>query len=270
MTSRTKGRNLQFSVARRLVIDYLWASAGMARVSVTRSVKLSDVMSVRRLHAEPPSLTAIFVKAFALVAVETPELRRVYMKWPWPHLHEYADNTVNIAHEVQIMGDTALLPLRLRQPELLSLRLLSECIRQAADEPIEASRFYRYLFAYARYPVVLRRPIAALCLNVPRLRRYIFGTYSISSVSRWQGELGQTIAPVACLLSYGPIDSSGHVRVRLNFDHRIFDGAFAARVLTRLDQVLNSSLLQELRDLGVTGDGPVIDNVRTDRAVVPR
>jgi pyruvate/2-oxoglutarate dehydrogenase complex dihydrolipoamide acyltransferase (E2) component len=38
----------------------------------------------------------------------------------------------------------------------------------------------------------------------------------------------------------------------LNFDHRIFDGAFAARALTRLDQVLNSSLLQELRNLGVT------------------
>ncbi len=257
MTSRAKGRNLQFSVARRLIIDYVWASADMARVNVTRRVKLSDLISVRRVLADPPSLTAIFVKAFALVAVETPELRRVYMKWPWPHLHEYADNTVNIAHEVQIMGDIGILPLRLRQPELLSVRLLSKHIRQATDEPIEESRFYRSLFAYARCPVFLRRPIAVLCLNVPRMRRYIFGTYSISSVSRWQGELGQTIAPVACLLSYGPIDSSGHVRVRLNFDHRIFDGAFAARVLTRLEQVLNSSLLQELRDLASRATAPL-------------
>ena len=139
MTSRAKGRNLQFSVARRLIIDYVWASADMARVNVTRRVKLSDLISVRRVLADPPSLTAIFVKAFALVAVETPELRRVYMKWPWPHLHEYADNTVNIAHEVQIMGDIGILPLRLRQPELLSVRLLSKHIRQATDEPIEES-----------------------------------------------------------------------------------------------------------------------------------
>ena len=252
MTSRAKDRNLRVSVARRLMIDLMWASAGMARVNVTRLVKLSDVMSARRVLADPPSLTAIFVKAFALVAVEMPELRRVYMKWPWPHLHEYADNTVCIPHEAQIMGDIGLLPLRLRQPDLLSLRLLSERIRRAADEPIEASRFNRSLLAFARWPVFVRRPISALCLNVPRLRRYIIGTYSISSVSQWQGELGQAIAPVACLLSYGPTDSSGYVRVRLNFDHRIFDGAFAARALTRLDQVLNSSLLQELRNLGVT------------------
>jgi hypothetical protein len=37
--------------------------------------------------------------------------------------------------------------------------------------------------------------------------------------------------------------------VRLNFDHRIFDGALAARVLVRLEQVLNSSILDELRGL---------------------
>ena len=129
MTSRAKDRNLRVSVARRLMIDLMWASAGMARVNVTRLVKLSDVMSARRVLADPPSLTAIFVKAFALVAVEMPELRRVYMKWPWPHLHEYADNTVSIPHEAQIMGDIGLLPLRLRQPDLLSLRLLTPKVR---------------------------------------------------------------------------------------------------------------------------------------------
>jgi hypothetical protein len=45
------------------------------------------------------------------------------------------------------------------------------------------------------------------------------------------------------------MDSEGKLMVRLNFDHRIFDGALAARVLIRLEQVLNSSILDELRGL---------------------
>jgi hypothetical protein len=51
------------------------------------------------------------------------------------------------------------------------------------------------------------------------------------------------------LLSYGPADLNGNVNVRLNFDHRVFDGALAGRVLTRLEEVLNSSILEELRAL---------------------
>jgi pyruvate/2-oxoglutarate dehydrogenase complex dihydrolipoamide acyltransferase (E2) component len=46
-----------------------------------------------------------------------------------------------------------------------------------------------------------------------------------------------------------PADVDGNIVVRLTFDHRIFDGALAGRALSRLDQVLNSSVLEELRAL---------------------
>jgi hypothetical protein len=45
--------------------------------------------------------------------------------------------------------------------------------------------------------------------------------------------------------------------VRLSFDHRIFDGAFAGRVLTRLDEVLNSSIVEELNQLARLEAGAV-------------
>ena len=77
---------------------------------------LADVMAVRSKLRDPPSLTAIFVKAFAVVAAEVPELRRAYIKWPWPHLYEYADSTVSVLQERQIMGDIGVLPIRCRKP----------------------------------------------------------------------------------------------------------------------------------------------------------
>lgn len=57
-------------------------------------------------------------------------------------------------------------------------------------------------------------------------------------------------------MSYGPADSQGNVDVRLSFDHRIFDGALAGRILSRLDQVLNASILNELRELAKLDTAP--------------
>jgi hypothetical protein len=70
VTSPAKGGRIRLSVARRLAADYMWAASGIARVDVRRRVTLADVMAVRSKLRDPPSLTAIFVKAFAVVAAE--------------------------------------------------------------------------------------------------------------------------------------------------------------------------------------------------------
>ena len=126
--------------------------------------------------------------------------------------------------------------------------MLNQLIREAADSPIEEIRFYRTVLRIARLPLLFRRLIWGFSLNHPKARRYAFGTYAVSSVARWQTELGTTRSPLPCLLSYGPADADGNVDLRLNIDHRIFDGALAARVLCRLEEVLNSSILDELRE----------------------
>ena len=231
-----------------MIVDLLWAAGSMARVSVTRPVSFRDLMTARAELRSAPSWTAIFVKGFALVAAEMPELRRVYMRLPWPYLYEYAESTVGIAHERWFMGDLGLLPLRFHKPDAVQIKELSEMIRRAAAAPLEESRFHRKLVAVARLPSLARRLIFGACLNVPRLRREI-GTYGVSSAARWRTDLGTSLTPQPCLLSYGPADADGNVVVRLTFDHRVFDGAVGGRALARLDEILNSSILQELRDL---------------------
>jgi hypothetical protein len=248
MSTHRKGRRITLSVARRMVADYVWMASGVARVDVTRRVALHELIVVRSRLREPPSWTAMFVQAFAIVAQEIPELRRSYMKWPWPHLYEYADSTAVVMHEREIMGDIGILPLRFHQPNSTPLKELSEMIRAAAGAAIADTTFHRKLIAVARLPLVVRRLVWGVSWNIPQLRKEI-GTYAVSSVARSQTELGTTRSPQSCLLSYGPTDANGSVNVRLNFDHRVFDGALAGRVLTRLEEVLNSSILEELRGL---------------------
>jgi len=269
----SKGRRIPLSIARRLLADYMWAASAIARVDVRRRVAFRDLIAARAAIGDAaPSWTAIFVKAFALVAAEFPELRRVYMSWPWPHFYQYDASTVSILQERQILGDTGILPLRFYQPDAVPLVELDTMIRRAAAAPIEASRFHRKLIALARLPLLLRRLIWTLLWNVPRLRREI-GTSAVSSAARWQTDLGTTRSPLPSLLSYGPADANGNVDVRLSFDHRILDGALAGRALTRLDEILNSTILKELHEL--KGDtaaamAPSDDDVYVARAGVGR
>jgi hypothetical protein len=254
----SKGRRIRLTVARRLVADYMWAASAIARVDVRRRVAFRDVIAARAaIGANAPSWTAIFVKAFATVAAEFPELRRVYMSLPWPHFYQYDESTVSILQERQIFGDTGILPLRFYQPDAIALAELDGMIRREAAAPVEASRFHRKLIRFARLPLLVRRLIWSLFWNVPRLRREI-GTCGVSSAARWQTDLGTTRSPLASLLSYGPADADGNVDVRLSFDHRILDGALAGRALERLDQVLNSLILEELKHLARAPAGSIV------------
>jgi hypothetical protein len=48
-------------------------------------------------------------------------------------------------------------------------------------------------------------------------------------------------------LNYGVIDGEGKVTVRVIYDHRVVNGATVARALARLEEILNTSLVEEIR-----------------------
>ncbi|MDP2296757.1 MAG: 2-oxo acid dehydrogenase subunit E2, partial [Pseudolabrys sp.] len=45
------------------------------------------------------------------------------------------------------------------------------------------------------------------------------------------------------------IDRDGNVNVRIIYDHRVLDGATVARALARLEEILNTEIVSELRSL---------------------
>ena len=57
------------------------------------------------------------------------------------------------------------------------------------------------------------------------------------------------ISPLTTTLTYGPIDpATGRVVVKLIYDHRVLDGAYIARRLRDIEEVLNGPILDELLD----------------------
>jgi predicted component of type VI protein secretion system len=86
-------------------------------------------------------------------------------------------------------------------------------------------------------------------LNIGTQRSNFFGTFALSVYSALGAESLHPLAPLTTVLNYGVIDSDGDVNVRIIYDHRVMDGATVARVLARLEQILNTSILDEIGSL---------------------
>ena len=79
-------------------------------------MSLQPVVSARAACDDRPRWTAIFVKAYALVASEFPELRRAYVKIPWPSLYEYPLSNASIIIERDYEGEASLFSILIKDP----------------------------------------------------------------------------------------------------------------------------------------------------------
>jgi hypothetical protein len=233
-----------------MVVDLLHFARAIPTVPVQRRMQLAPLIAARAGSADKPRWTAIFAKAYALVAAEYPVLRRAYVKLPWPQLYEYPTSTATIMFEREYEGEPSLFSYRLRDPTRFSLKALSDRLGTIAAKPVDEVPDFRRNLAISSLPRPLRRLIWWLGLNIGRQRGNYFGTFGVSVYSALKAESLHPLAPVTTVLNYGVFADDGSVDVRIIYDHRVMDGATVARVLARLEEVLTGPMLEEIRGAG--------------------
>ncbi len=244
-----RGQTIRLSKPRRMVIDLLYFAKALPTVPVQRRMGLLSVVAARAACLNRPQWTAIFAKAYALVAQEFPELRRAYVKFPWPHLYEYPVSTASIIFERDYRGEPSLFSLLVKDPTELSLDNLRQLISHGETAPIDDVKDYRRSLRIAGLPRPVRRLLWWLGLNISRQRGNYFGTFGLSVYSVLNADSLHPLSPLTTLLNYGFIASNGNVDVRIIYDHRVMDGANVARALARLEEILNGPIAEELRSL---------------------
>lgn len=245
------GRSIPLSRPRRLVNDLLYFAASVPSVPVQRLMELRGLVEARAALTDRPSWTAIFAKAFGMVAAEVPALRRTYSKFPWPHLHEYPTSIASVAFERECDGEPAVLMARVKNPGRMRLDKLSRRLRRFATDPIERVPDFRKALRLAGMPRPIRRLVWWLGLNSPIRATNYFGTFGVTVYSALGSESLHPISPLTTTLNYGVIDAVGGVTVRVVYDHRVLDGATIARALARLEAVLTGPIVEELRAMAV-------------------
>jgi hypothetical protein len=231
-------RWIRMSLPRRIIADLSHFANRTPNGVIKATVNVAALAAARQESAVRIAWPVLFLKAFALTAREVPELRRAYCKFPWPHFYEHPFTVASLVIERPHEGESALLLARVKQPDLMPLQELDALIRRLKEAPADEVRDFRRTLRIARLPLLLRRLIWWLGLNIGRQRASHFGTAAMSVLGGQGVEVVFAVSPWSLLLSYGPIAASGDVTVTISFDHRVMDGAVIARAIAGLETQL--------------------------------
>ncbi|QRM57209.1 hypothetical protein [Sinorhizobium sp. BG8] len=244
-----RGRTLKISAPRRLVCDLMRFSVGIPRITVQRQMNLAPLLEARMEQPIRLSWTVLFLKGYGLLAQEVPELRRAYLKFPWPRIYEYPMSVASVAHEREFDGERVVLLGTIRGPERREIVDLQAMMETARTQPVLGIKEFRRALKFARLPAPMRWMLMWLGLNIAGRRARHFGTFQLSVYSGLGAESLNPLTPLTTLLNWGPISEDGVVNVRILYDHRVMDGATVARALVRFEEILNGKVASEANSL---------------------
>lgn len=244
------GKTQSIGRDRAIVLDVVRMAQSVPSFPVEREFELQELADVRANSSTRISWVALFTKAYGLASRQTPELRRLYVGFPWPRFHQSPYSVVSIAVNRQ-QGETERLFFgRIYWPEdksLLDIQSELDCFKQE-----DVNRVFRQQVLSSRMPSMLRR-VGWWCRQ----------NFSLEKRARRTGTGGlSTLAGAGVLnrlhpcmltssLSYGPIEETGRMWVTLQCDHRLIDGAAAARAINVMHDLLHGVVCDELRALAV-------------------
>jgi hypothetical protein len=242
----TKARFLRISHHRALVLDLLALAPRHAHFPVEQTFELAPLAHLRNSAAPRISWTVLFMKAYGIAAAGFPQLRQAYCRWPWPRLCQSAENVAMVTIN-RVCGDGERLCWgRFIRPELAPLAELQGALDVYQREPVDA--VFRRQVRLSKCPAAVRRLAMWLNLNFARKRRAKrLGTFSMSTLAGQQALNRFHPTLLTSSLTFGPLDDGGRALVTLVCDHRVIDGALAARALSSLQDVLDGAIADELR-----------------------
>ncbi|MCI0464772.1 MAG: hypothetical protein L0Z62_48225 [Gemmataceae bacterium] len=242
------GRNLPLSHARRFICDLMHATRHVPRAALRRRMHLAPVVAARQAARPRPSWMAILLKAYSFVAEARPELRRVYLPLPWPHLYEHPVNVATVAIERQIDGEDAVVFAHLRAPHRQGLHEIDAALKRYKEAPLDSLPLYRRMRRLSRLPGLLRRLFWWAGLNLSGHRRArLLGTFGVTTLGGLGASAHQVVSPATTTLSYGVLRPDDSLDVQITLDHRVLDGAPLARALEDMERILKCEILAELR-----------------------
>ena len=235
-----------FSGARGCIADVAALAQGIPLFPVERTMHLANVAEAREAAEPRVGWAAVFIKAYALVAREMPILRTWLAGTVHRRLVTADESVATLA--VNRVEDSAdhLYFARLARPESRPLTEIQRFIDDCATKP--AADIFKRQRELELTPGPLRRAILRWNMRSASAKRTSrIGTFSLSTLAG----MGATnrLHPTLCTtsLSYAPLDADGRCVVTLIADHRVLDGAAAARALQWLEQALATDVLDELR-----------------------
>lgn len=266
-SSQSGNRRVSVSLPRRFVIDLLHFSKQIPTLPMQRTMQLQKVVAERSLtggcgpRGQKICWSAIFIRAFALLAQRHPEFRRAYVKSPWPVFYESGVSVASFSVEREYQGEQVIVYGQVVAPEQKTLKEIDAAVRKLQHQPLDEVASFQAALRLSRLPMPLRRFVWWLGLNDGAAKAHFFGTFGISVVASYGAASLTLLSPVTSTINYGVFQEDGSLDVRVMYDHRVMDGAFVARSLVELEQILVTEVAGELAGIASDSEPSVAQTV---------
>jgi hypothetical protein len=246
----------RFTAARGCVSDVALLARRIPLFPVERTMPLAPLAAARADAAVRIGWATIFLKAYAVVAREMPVLRTWLVEGflgATRRLATCSESVATLAVTRVEQGEDRLFWARLARPDTLPLPEIQRFVGDCTTKPVE--EMFKRQLELEMVPGLLRRTILRWNMHsFSRKRAARIGTFSLSTLAGLGA--ANRFHPTICTtsLSYAPLAADGSCLVTLIADHRVLDGAAAARALAALEAVLLGDMAAELR--GLAADTP--------------
>ena len=242
-----RGTVRKISLPRRLVADLMHASMRVPFVSLARPLNVRPLLEARAQAAAAARLGRDLRQGVRAGGEGRADPAHALRQMAGPAFYELPRSVAMVAIARVEDGQDCVLPQKVAAPDEMPLTEVDALIRHAKDAPIDEVPAFRKMLRTTRLPLPLRRLFWAIGLNFGRQRANYFGSFGVTSVAAYgAGEL-HALSPGPFILSYGVEKPDQTIDVVLRWDHRITDAALMAKMLNRLEQVLNTEISAELR-----------------------
>lgn len=253
------GKRIKMSNGRRLVGDVIEQANKMPLAAFAGEFDTGLVYQFRRQTRPKISWNVLYMKAYAAVCKNNPQLRQSFVSFPRGHFyqHDHVVCLMTIAREFE--GEERLFFARFNRPEQETLKDLQERYDYYRTAPIKEVKQFRHQIMFARMPKPVRR-LGWWFMNSlwPQKRSMHMGTFGMS-FSGYKGVYGtKHLGTNTTILGVDPFPRKGVSRLLLTFDHRVMDGTPVTRFMQELQHIMTTAIKVELAQMiGVhpaTGD----------------
>lgn len=202
--------------------------------------------------------TAFLLKAIAIAQRAHPDTRTAML--PFGRTVVFNNIVAGFTVERFIGSQPTLFFGAIEEPDTKSIADISEELRAHAEADLEKVWHMKLQHRFTWMPWILRRFILWIGLQNPAIRLKCLGaTFGLSSLGKFG--LKAMIPPCVSTSTFGvgtiekrPVVRNGQIEIRkmmtltLNFDHRLIDGAPAARFMNDVQKLLEGGLEKYLQE----------------------
>jgi hypothetical protein len=251
-----KSRWRKLSNGRKLVCDIIHLAKKVPLAGSGAALDVRELAEVRKLVRPRIAWNVLLMKAYAQVAIARPELRQLYVRWPWPHVYQHPQNVCLMTFSREYLGEDRLFFGRFNAPEEETLLDLQKRYDEYRDGPVDSVKQFRHQIRFAKAPLILRRMAWFLMRDVwVRKAASHMGTFGMS-ISCFREAYGTSlVSPNTTSLGVDVISKGGISNTLLTFDHRILDAQTVIGIFQELGRQLRGPILEELRAMVSTEQG---------------